>query len=1113
MYCLASLSIAATCLSCCGSPNRTQPEKTAAPAESAVIASDEGSKKEEAPTQDAADSEEAPKKETLPTPETPILQDTAANDPIEQAPSPADAQFVLSPEDAQKWDVVPDIGYWCTDPKGCPVNGNIAQVDTRLAHALPLPQGQGYLFTDGSEKWKVNWNWRCHRPEGCACGKVTIKNDATCYDGDTYTPGDALNKSACNAQTCHAFCRDNQCACGDHILKEDIPENYRCDRDNGICEKENGCQSYDIKYSHHQNKNAYHLLCNELGDCPCGSITCAYDELCVFGENKCIDEKGAVRTADTPRPQASEKGDEDTESCASETGCPCGSQLCPTGYKCIENRCVYEEGAGDGSPGHFAFYCDKDNCLCGSQICPKGAACDHWDGDSDWTNQFGYRCVHVGLFENEKAIFDFLNLKDFEVHLAYQLENAETDDYIFDETYYGDLKDVTLHQNYYLSKKDGKEVNLFVVCSQPGCDCNGIPLRAGYLCVEQHVVFANTDTEDDYGLCPFPYRGFTHDRPSVGGPCDIADDVHEQLCVDPNGCLCDLNTIPMGDICVNHKARCSTLNPRPGCSCGMDKPGDGYGCYQGQWICQQSSCSCRETTIPLGHICAEQNVICGADSTMTGCLCGDKPLRDGYRCVQKEQLGKDDKPTISPEKNPHNTKCGNHYISSDTELYVIDHDRQYEVDHDEPELEWLACTCGTGKEAPGDGYGCALVEDSKGNGSEWTSITLYAGWQCQKYEGCACGNMTCQPGDLCEESDDGSKSCSPFNTFDGYCDDHYLPPKFIHDNGYKCYAPNEAAYAKGWYCAKADGCPCGEITCEAGRMCLSPGVCSKNIMDSEREYKTLQQQCIRYSENECVPEPTPHSLNSWKPNTPNPLLSSVPNHATFIAASQRDPNTAAKSTKTILKAFVDMVETGIGIASDMPHSGSFNLSDWGIDPSGKADVVFYAHDNYVVISITVNDDKKAVAHMNDWFDTMLKTLNNTSKQADPEGKYCYRDDHDQCEYWAMGAFAGNEKWHLRDIFNKELSVTSAYHVENGVVTLVLYDYQGVLKDNYRIEDALSKDILIPPRNPYLPQDTDNQKGMTFRIHPNDPEKAVFTFLNRRPMGIDANYLKKHFLGE
>ena len=158
LYCLASLSIAATCLSCCGSPNRTQPEKTAAPAESAVIASDEGSKKEEAPTQDAADSEEAPKKETLPTPETPILQDTAANDPIEQAPSPADAQFVLSPEDAQKWDVVPDIGYWCTDPKGCPVNGNIAQVDTRLAHALPLPQGQGYLFTDGSERWKVNWN-------------------------------------------------------------------------------------------------------------------------------------------------------------------------------------------------------------------------------------------------------------------------------------------------------------------------------------------------------------------------------------------------------------------------------------------------------------------------------------------------------------------------------------------------------------------------------------------------------------------------------------------------------------------------------------------------------------------------------------------------------------------------------------------------------------------------------------------------------------------------------------------------------------------------------------------------------------------------------------------
>ena len=47
----------------------------------------------------------------------------------------------LSPEDATKWDCVPDIGFWCTDPDGCPVNGNTAMVGTRLIWVQPKQGG------------------------------------------------------------------------------------------------------------------------------------------------------------------------------------------------------------------------------------------------------------------------------------------------------------------------------------------------------------------------------------------------------------------------------------------------------------------------------------------------------------------------------------------------------------------------------------------------------------------------------------------------------------------------------------------------------------------------------------------------------------------------------------------------------------------------------------------------------------------------------------------------------------------------------------------------------------------------------------------------------------
>ena len=73
----------------------------------------------------------------------------------EIAPKAADANegeaascgaTTLNAADAGKWDCVPEIGFWCTDPAGCLVEGNLAKVGTRFSMVLPIPQGTHYEF-------------------------------------------------------------------------------------------------------------------------------------------------------------------------------------------------------------------------------------------------------------------------------------------------------------------------------------------------------------------------------------------------------------------------------------------------------------------------------------------------------------------------------------------------------------------------------------------------------------------------------------------------------------------------------------------------------------------------------------------------------------------------------------------------------------------------------------------------------------------------------------------------------------------------------------------------------------------------------------------------------
>ncbi len=1142
-------------------------------------------KPETAKAENAGDAESGPAEPTMPDGANAEKKGDTASKPC--------GPTTLNAADAEKWDCVPEIGYWCTDLAGCPVDGQIAKVGTRLAMVRPLPQGTQYEYLavdmsdSGIHKDEDNsilhlnshraGMWQCANDAGCKCGADMIKKYGICY-GDTYRPEAALPNSPCNEQNCQAFCRDNQCVCGDSILTNVKTEGLLCKRNHQICINKNGCEYHGTKYSQYESWTDYRLICNEAkgcscgsasckledtcllpqaqcitpseficaewNGCPCGNITCNNSDRCITAESKCIDWKGNERTTD--KPVDDKQAAKDIPECSSPDGCKCGSQLCPEYYKCIDDLCVYVSDAGDGSEGHYAFYCDKpEGCSCGSPftICPTGSVCDRWHGDTGWTNAFGYWCAKVDTekVKDEKSLFEFLKNEgagDF----LYEIRNSDTKNYIFSEAYYGNDKDVAHHQNFILDKKDGKDIGIYVVCSQPGCDCNGVPLENDYLCVEQHVVFAHTES-DDFGLCPWPYYGFTHDMPSTGGSCDIADNLYEQICFNPKGCSCGSGTIWLGDTCVDGHARCSTLKPRAGCTCDREKPEKGYGCYHEQLICQTDACKCHGKTIHLGDICTKDGVICGANSNTTGCLCGETPLREGYRCFQKEQIcachtqieerdetdeDSEDRDETDEDSKPCTCQCGektiergavckddNHeqpqtddpahaHVDFDRSKcgnrgemynysYVMHNDRKYWVDDSFPELAWLACTCGTGMEAPGDGYACGMKGDTKGNGSEFMTIPLYAGWMCQRIEGCACGENTCDPGALCVTDKDGSKSCSKFNNLDGNCGGHELPIRFVYENGYECYDPFEDTHAKGWYCGDVDGCACGDVICEQYQMCLSPGYCSKNKITSESEIEKLERPRIEYCDDfDCEYNGTSSiQVTPWAPDTPNPLLSYVPDHSAFIAATRRESESQLKAVMTILKGFVETVEDGLDIAANMPNDRMINLSDWGIDPSGKADAALYAHDDYVVIHITVNDEEQAEKHVEDWLTAMRSAMG------------------------AMAADAGNSVMHLRDVFTKVRHLYLGYHVGEGVLTLIIFDkkiWKWAHNNSERVAIRLTEDILRAPHWPYQQQESDNHGAITFRIGHKKADAAVL-MLPMNGKKLDEQYIKSHFMTE
>ncbi|MBQ1924610.1 MAG: hypothetical protein II180_00660, partial [Proteobacteria bacterium] len=619
-------------------------------------------------------------------------------------------------------------------------------------------------------------------------------------------------------------------------------------------------------------------------------------------------------------------------------------------------------------------------------------------------------------------------------------------------------------------------------------------------------------------------------------------------------------------------------------------------------------CKCHGKDIHLGDVCTKEGVVCGADSNTTGCLCGETPLKEGYRCLQKEQIcacgsqieerddsdeeeideeeigeeeiDEEDEKTVDSDETdtkgtPCTCQCGDKVIESGVacdpahppieidkskcgnlgafyenveEKHIKYNGQIYKVDESIPEMAWLACTCGTGLEAPGEGYVCAFKSDVKGYADVHMDIVVYAGWICTKMEGCACGENICDPGALCVTDKDGGKSCSEFNNIDRTCKE--LSEAYAYENGYKCYY-NESEYAKGWYCDDVEGCACGEVTCEQYQMCLAPGYCSKNKLTSESEQQMLNRPrpiiklCKEDDDYGNAPdceyaEQSGIQVTPWVSETPNPLLHYVPESSAYLAVTRRKADGQSKEITTLFEGFLNLIEDGMDIASYMPNNydpnnAALNLSDWGIEPTGKADAALYAHRGYVVMHVTVNDEKKAEKQVEAWLKMLRTALTQKSRQL---GKPCmkYFDDG-SCRFWAMTAHAGNSVMQLRNEFTKWKQLYLGYHVGEGVLTLIIFDkkmWDGVylprdkftrltedillaVKTTYDetsdpLADQITKDVLWVQRKPYQPTEADYHGAMIYRIGQKQTENAVFV-LPIDDKAIDEAYIKSHFMTE
>ena len=134
--------------------------------------------------------------------------------------------------------------------------------------------------------FKSDAGWECDREGGCECGAGMIKQDELCY-ADIYEAKSGTNDTQCNAETCSAYCRNNNCVCGKNISW--IEKIHKCKLEERICVNPFGCMYDNHYYSLYQTMFAFSVvlqlfsITSHIGEWMGRSIVCnKHNDLLIF---------------------------------------------------------------------------------------------------------------------------------------------------------------------------------------------------------------------------------------------------------------------------------------------------------------------------------------------------------------------------------------------------------------------------------------------------------------------------------------------------------------------------------------------------------------------------------------------------------------------------------------------------------------------------------------------------------------------------------------------------------------------------------------------------------------------------------------------------------------
>ncbi len=504
--------------------------------------------------------------------------------------------------------------------------------------------------------------------------------------------------------------------------------------------------------------------------------------------------------------------------------CVCGNTKCPKNAACIDEKCYCGDSLVDSDsdyscekfiirsndksndkPFRIPRYCKGSNCACGNTTCSLNMECV----DNKCL------CADITVPSNDAWICDNAQVGN----LRCNNENGcmiNGQKYLFNTQYHSDGRmtcrstDDVRPGNAFECKYNKSETNYSWVCTgNEPCSCYGKTINPGDKCYFLDVI----------GSCVKPSQLTENSCICDGKPqlrnfqCQSrSDGTTVNVCTRDEGCTCGTNTCQYGMYCIDGKCQVPVLND--------DKAALDY------W----------EQAIVKN---AEDAVLC---KDPNGCFCGADKCNDQTYCLD----GKCQPAAFSYVRNGHAFAFD--YSGPKDELYDHTHTMLTSPD-------WITCNENIKENIKNkkeqividfehsdhfDDYYCDIYKtDCETHDCEDVTYEP-SGLECSKPDYCMCGNVRCPKDAACscnlDENNRIRCGCDAPNAIREVtgqlleCGDSKVIAKQV--DGYDCIAD------LGFVCTSEAACPCGNVSCQKGAVCLSSGNCTgitENLKSTKAE--------------------------------------------------------------------------------------------------------------------------------------------------------------------------------------------------------------------------------------------------------------------------------------